>query len=344
MLAIGCNIKDAEKVKKYLIKNHLFNYDYGVKKAGRKIYFPVIRRFRSKELDIRFVDIDLDIRQKKLVFKDFLFENLNSQELGSLVTSFDVIGDIAILEIPGELVPKEKMIAEALLLSHKNIRTVLKKAGSHEGTFRTQKMKYLAGERKKETVHKEYGCCFMLDVEKVYFSPRLGNERKIIAKMVKKGESVLVMFSGCAPYPIVLSRNTKAGDIVGIEINPAGHDYALKNIALNKAKNVKVINGDVKHIVPKLDQRFDRIIMPLPKSAGDFLDVALSASKEGTIIHFYDFLEDKDIPQRSHDKILKACTKAGLECRFLGFRKCGQHSPRTYRVCVDFQVTKHKTR
>ena len=55
------------------------------------------------------------------------------------------------------------------------------------------------------------------------------------------------MFSGIAPYPIVISRNTCAKEIYGIEINLFAHKFAEENILLNKIKNVKdFLDSDVK--------------------------------------------------------------------------------------------------
>jgi tRNA (guanine37-N1)-methyltransferase len=191
-----------------------------------------------------------------------------------------VVGSIAILEIPSELVKKEKVIAETVLEMHKNIKTVLKKAAIHSGTYRTQKMKVLAGKRTKETEYKENNIRLMLNVEKVYFSPRLGTERLRITNLIKKGESVLVMFSGCAPYPCVIAKNAKPKEVYGVEINPHAHKYGEENIKLNKLADVILFKGDVRKIVPKIKKKFDRILMPLPKSAETFLDVALSAAKK----------------------------------------------------------------
>ena len=72
------------------------------------------------------------------------------------------------------------------------------------------------------------------NVEKVYFSPRLATERLRIAKLVKKNESVLVMFSGSGAYPLVIAKNSNPNIIYGIEVNPIAHKYAEQNIFLNK--------------------------------------------------------------------------------------------------------------
>lgn len=341
MLAIKIPLKDAEKWKKYLIDTDGFDTRFRFKKDKNFIYFPIKRKFEVLKGNVEFVEIDLERVKTSGTLRENLSGKLSKEEMDFVKTAHDIIGTIAILEIPKDLEHHEKLIAETLLKTNKNIKTVLKKAAIHEGTFRTQKMEYLAGANTKETLYKENNTVMKLDVEKVYFSIRLGNERKRIMKMIKSGEDILVMFSGAAPYPVVLSKNTKAKSILGIEINPDGHKYGLENIRLNKCKNVELICGDVHDIAPilaKKDKRkFDRIIMPLPKTADEFLDDALSLSKKGTIIHFYDFLDDKNFDEAKR-KIDSACKKNKVKYKILDLVRCGQHAPHVFRICVDFEV------
>lgn len=276
-----------------------------------------------------------DMRPKTL--KSSLGKELTGTELSILNRSYDVVGNIAILDIPPELKSKAKVIGRRLISLNKNIKTVLKKSDIHKGEFRTQKLSYVAGVRTKETVHKENNALMMLDVEKVYFSPRLSTERKRVAGLVKPGERVLVMFSGCGPYPLVISKNSKAKDIVGIEKNRIAHDYALKNLLLNKAKNARFILGDVRDEVPKLEGKFDRIIMPLPKDADTFLDAAFKVAKKGSSIHLYLFL-DKDEFGTGRQRVMKLANGCGKKIKVAELVKCGQYSPRVFRVCLDFRI------
>lgn len=269
--------------------------------------------------------------------KEALEKKLTNKELAVVKTSYDMVGNIAIIEVPDGLLRKEKIIANAILEMNKNIETVVKKSGEHKGRFRLQKYKILAGKIKKEAEYKENNCRFKLHIEKTYFSVRLSTERKRISELVKPNESILVMFSGAAPYPCIIAKNSKAKEIYGIEMNPSAHKYAEENVRLNKLNNVKLFLGDVKKIIPKLNKKFDRILMPLPKSADDFLPTALKAAKKGTIIHFYDFLNENEF-EKADEKVKGACKKAKLRCRILNLVKCGQHSPRVFRICVDFEI------
>lgn len=258
--------------------------------------------------------------------------------LETLPGSFDVIGTIAIL--PQET-KHAKLAAETLLLKHKNIRTVMIKVEKVKGRLRKRKLKFLAGAKKKETIHKENGCLIKLNVEDCYFSPRLSNDRLQIARQVKKGEKVLVMFGGVAPYALVIAKNSKASSVYSIEISKKASLYAKENAAINKLYNVIVLQGDVKRIVPKVARdvkKFDRIVMPRPQLREAFLSEAFAAAKKGCIIHFYDFLREHEIPHTTVECIREAAKKARRKVKILGWKKAGEIAPYKYRVRVDFKV------
>lgn len=277
--------------------------------------------------------------KKPTTLKEALKKKLTKKELENLVTSFDVVGDIAVIEIPKELEKKEKLIGNTLLKLHKNIKIVVKKSGGHVGIFRLQKYKILAGERRKETEYKESAVRMRFHIEKTYFSPRFGTERLRIAKQVKEGEDILIMFSGIAPFCLVIAKNSSPNIVYGVELNPHAHKYALENVKLNKLEDkIKLYNGDVRLIVPTLDKKFDRIAMPLPKGGENFLDVALNAVKKSGIIHFYDFLHVDEF-NKAEEKVKQACRLAKKKCKILKLVKCGQQSPRVFRICVDFKVS-----
>ncbi|MCK5630471.1 MAG: hypothetical protein KAI26_07670 [Nanoarchaeota archaeon] len=577
-------LKEIQETKQLLMAANQLVLKCQMIKDKKYAYIPIKDKNKVKVMfkQFKIIDKKLKMISKETDLRKILAAELNEEEFAELKTAYDIIGTIAIIEIDEKLKHKEKYIAETLLKANKAIKTVLKKAGAHGGEFRTQKLEWLAGEKTKETIHKENRVSLKLNVEEVYFSPRLSTERKRIMNKINEGEDILVMFSGCAPYPCVLAKNTKARNVFGIELNPAGHKYGMKNIKLNKLHNVIVINGDVKKVVPyifhyivgmksadkndeletrlihhpvimelhlfdsdifegrpklektikklqdkgvhvvlhmpfgyngkryslgqmdikrelamfkilgelcrkyhikavvhptqdigiaedeemlvdnirKLEKyydyfyfenvthglfaktgdivrigkkagirnmcidtchlfityrdndkiekhikkirknfntyfhlndhdykthsceigkgyidfskilpyvnlgvtevcnknekhpkemirsyinvehtlrKFDRILMPLPKTADDFLATALSVAKKGTIIHFYDFLNESEF-DIAKVKIFKACKKAGMKYRILDIVKCGQHSPKVYRICVDFKI------
>src|SRR3989344_5073393 len=168
--------------------------------------------------------------------------------------SFDQIGSIALFnDFPKELKKYEKLIGNQLIKLNKNIKTVAIKSKKFSGKYRLQKVRIIVGKKPKE--------------------------------------SVLVMFSGIGPFSVLAAK--KAKEVYAVEINPSAHKYALENIKLNKAKNLKSYKGDVSTILPKLKKKFNRIIMPLPTDSESYLFLALKYLKTKGIIHFYDFSREE---------------------------------------------------
>ena len=199
------------------------------------------------------------------------------------MASYDIVGSIAIIKPEGKS-KKQKLQLVRKLLNQSNIKTVLEKVTEIKGRLRTFKTKYIAGEKTKETIHKENNCLFKLNVETCYFSPRLNNERKQIALKIKKKDNVLVMFSGIGCYPIKIYELVKPKKITIIDISRECSKYARENLKLNKIpeKYIKIIQGDVKKKMP--NEKFDVIVMTRPNLKTTFLEQALQVSKKGTII------------------------------------------------------------
>ena len=269
--------------------------------------------------------------------KDLLKDQIPPAHLGSLIKSFDIIGDIAVLIIPEILLPYEKIIAEAVLKVHRNVKTVLKRDGTYSGEHRVIRLIHLAGAAKTETICKEFGVKLKLDLKSVYFSVRLANERKRVANLVSADEEVLVMFSGVAPYPLMMAAHSEASSILGIEINQAAHNYGLENLRLNKASNITLIQGDAMEVLNKTDKKFDRVIMPLPTRSAAYLDIALSVLKTVGTLHYYDFRTPESF-HKTTELIGNTAMLHGLKSLSSEVFVCGHNSPGSYRICVDAAI------
>ncbi len=253
--------------------------------------------------------------------------------------AFDILGNLAIVKFPKEINQKErKKFAEKLLKENKVIKTVLEKQGKVKGRLRKISTKYLAGEKTKEVLYKENNCFFRFNVDTTYFSPRLSNERKEISSMIKKGEEVLVMFAGVAPFSIVIAKNSKAKKVFSNEINREANKYAQLNIELNKVKDkVELVSGDIKRIAKKIKNKMDVIVMPRPQLKDSFLEQAFMLSKRGTRIYYYDFCNVKDVDLIG-EKIKKEAKKFNKKIKILKIKHAGEIAPYKFRIRVDFVV------
>jgi len=240
----------AEEAKHYLIERELFDKRYHTVNEADAVIFPVVREFGPPfAFDVEFVEMDAEERTIRTSLKETLEPLLTKKELQHLRTAFDTVGSIAIIEIMPELEEKQLLIAEKLLEINKNVTTVLKKAGGRSGTYRTQPLTFLAGEDTRIAKVIENGVKLKVNVEEAYYSIRMSTERKRILDMVRPGEHILCMFSGVGPYPVTLSVHSQAEKIIGIEINPAGHELAMENIGRCRKRNKTSYSGHGKRLI-----------------------------------------------------------------------------------------------
>lgn len=274
--------------------------------------------------------------------REILRDRIPEKYIPLVRRSYDIVGDIAIVEIPEEIKGYEKEIAEAIMRIHKNVRVVLKKAGIHEGIERVRKVEVIAGDRRTFTIHKENGIRLKVDLSKVFYTPRLSQERLRIAKEVKEGEVVADLFAGVGPYSILIAKISKPRVVYAIDINPHAYKLLVENIKLNKVEGVVIpFLGDCREVVKKERlEEADRIIMNLPKYSGDFLDVAFEISKDRSVVHFYCFLREEELFEGGIDIIRRRSEEIGFGFRIIKCRRCGEIGPRMYRVCIDFELRK----
>ncbi len=278
--------------------------------------------------------------------KDALKGKLSKKDMEKLITSFDSLGDIAVIQVPKELEAKAKAIGDALLSVNKQFKTVCMVSGEHKGLFRVQPVKVIAGKRNKVATYRESGCVFRVSLGKVFFSPRLGTERLRIARLIKKGEVVGAFFAGVGPFPIVFAKNSGMKKACAIELNPAAHRELIHNINVNKCKEkIEPILGDVKKIVPKmLLGSCDRVVMPLPKGGENFLKEAMLALKpSGGTVHFYRFVEREMGTEQALKEIREAANETGVKVRVLRKAKVRSFSPSVEQIVIDFFAKKKKS-
>jgi tRNA (guanine37-N1)-methyltransferase len=264
-----------------------------------------------------------------------------SEDLIDLVpSSFDIIGSrdkaIGIIEIPQGLEEHEKDIADAMMNANKNIVSVLAKESERTGKFRTRRYRLVTGDPNTEVLHKESGCLFRVDPRRVYFSTRESSERDRLVDEVEAPEGVLVMFSGIAPLPIRIAKAHKKVRVTAVELNPEAHRYAVENIFLNKvADRVRLIQGDVREVCPSMGEKFNRVLMPLPRGAYLFLDIAIPMLKEDGTLHFYHWSPENEPFKEAEELISEAARRAGKKHCITNRVRVSQYSPRVWKIRLD---------
>lgn len=284
------------------------------------------------------------MNQEKITgsYKDLV--KIPKKLIQELPTSFDTVGDIILIKINDEIIEYKKEIAEALLKNHKNIKTICL-INPVDGELRTRKLEIIGGKKRTVTVHKEFGLKFFIDLDKMYFSSRLANERKRIAGLVKKDEIIVDMFTGVAPFSIMIAKYAEPKIIFAFDKNPEAIKYAKENIKKNNVLDkVEIIYIDANKspiILKQQNVRADRIIMNLPFSAFNFFPIALEIMADMCIIHYFDILSENEFDIKINN-LKNIADKFDVVIEKTKVRKIKSYSPREFYIGIDI-TAKRKT-
>jgi tRNA (guanine37-N1)-methyltransferase len=269
---------------------------------------------------------------------------LSSEDLGKVYNSFDVVGDIAIIRLPCNSSAKAQTAAKAIMNVHRNVKTVLLQASPVAGALRLRRLTHLAGENKTGTLQREFGCLFSVDVAKCYFSPRLSHERMRIARMVKPNETVVNMFAGVGCFSIMIAKHANPAKVFSIDVNAAAIQFMQKNVRLNRVYG-KVIPllGDSKELInSRLQRAADRVLMPLPEKAREYLPYAVSALKaSGGWIHYYGFehaAKTESPAEKVKLKVAETLEALGVDFEAPFVRVVRSTGPHWFQLAADVHV------
>ncbi|MEM3606681.1 MAG: class I SAM-dependent methyltransferase family protein [Candidatus Bathyarchaeia archaeon] len=288
------------------------------------------------------------MRKHRLLF-NVAKKVLSKEEANAVIKGMDIIGDIAILKISSSLEDKKTFLAEALLKEAPYIKTVFMQTSPTKGDYRLKELKWLAGEKKSVTIHKEYGCLFKVDVQKAFFSPRLSFERKRIAEFVKNNpvnsnETIINLFAGVGCFSILIAKFNPLVKVFSVDLNPDAVEYMVENIFLNKLRGkVIAVLSEARHFVNEFFlNKADRVLMPLPEKAFEFLDISVSALKpSGGFIHYQDFIqskEEKEALKKTEEKVSEKLKELNINFQFSGGRIIKCIAPYKFQIALDIKV------
>lgn len=220
---------------------------------------------------------------------------------------------------------------EELSKKHK-VKTIMK-IDHIQGTKREPVYKILYGSE-TETVNKENGCLFKLDLAKVMWSKGNNNERLRIAKLVEDDETVMDMFAGIGYFSIPIGVHANAREVISIEINPNSYHYLCENIKLNKVDNITPILGDCKDVAANF--KVDRILMGYVKTTHHYLRVAIDSLNKGGILHYHETVPEKLIRTRPIERIISQSD--GRDVELLKINKIKKYSPGVWHVVIDARI------
>jgi tRNA (guanine37-N1)-methyltransferase len=305
---IRAKTKNAENVKRKIIRRGILDRSAPVKHSKSYVYFPVvIGRSRNKKVGVR--------------------------------RGYDILGNIAVIDFDGTR-EQERGFARQLLERHASVKTVLAKAGAVRGRYRTREFRHVLGKRNFVAEYRENGCAFRFDVRKTFFSNRLSFERARINGLVKKGENVMVFFSGVGPFAIEIAKAHRDATVVGIELNRYASRMANENAGLNRVANVKLESGDVRKLSKDYRNFADRIVVPMPKQSLDFLDEILAVAKRNARVHLYAFGMNESAYSETAKALKAHAEQNGYRIRVDSKRVVRPYSPKEVEIAMDYTIRK----
>jgi tRNA (guanine37-N1)-methyltransferase len=308
--------QDGERVRRELKELSLLDERYKIEERNGRLYIPFKGGPHEHRYNVEACSVDL--RPQTL-----------RKRLG---ISYDTIGDIAIIG----WFDGARAAATELLEAQNHIKVVLAAVSGVSGEYRLKDLIFVAGERRTETEHKEYGSRLLIDVSRVYFSPRLATERHRLVELAQSDETVADMFAGAGPFTVLLAKKVKKA--IAIELNPAAFRYLKRNIELNKLDNVKACLGDAKDLAPRFAGAADRVIMNLPHSAFNFLGEALTIlSSGGGFVHYYDVKPENEFPE-TIERVKEFVQNRDRTVETIHLKKVRSYAPRQYHIAIDLKI------
>jgi len=275
------------EVLRLLKKRGVLNRRFRIVRREGFILIPVTDPIEASRLGLRVTKTRLPLNYRGLTFKDLLVERIPEEVLNRIPRSFDIIGDIALIELsPEDAKIYGKIIAEAIMKLHPNIKSVYAR-GRTLGLERVRELMHIGGEKRTTTVHREYGLKIFVDIARVYFNPSLAEEHRRIATYVKDGELILDMFAGTGPFSLHIASIRKA-TVISIDVNPRAIECLRVSIMLNKLRgDLHPLVADSSYVASMFLSQFDRVIMNLPQNSLNFLSQALEITKRNAYIYLY---------------------------------------------------------
>ena len=331
-LCVEVPLTNGEEVRRTLQEMGLLRKDLQIERHGDALYIPITAsvgigyRNLEREFRVGFAPVRT---YRELVSLPPRFEAL-------LPKAFDSIGDIAILRLAKELGDFETQIGDAILRWSGKFQTVAVDEGV-VGEHRVRKVRVIAGDPHVRTEHIEYGIRYLVDVERAYFSPRLGTERQRVAHQVSEGETVVDMFAGVGPYAILIANTRKPKSVHAIDANPLAIELLRENVRRNRADSVVVHEGRGEEILPRLAP-VDRVIMDLPQRGREFLGVAAAAVRPGGSVHHYSIAERGFIEEAERDA-LQLVAHGHRTGEISATRIVRGYSPGKAHIAIDLRIT-----
>ena len=328
-----------ETVRTALAEAELLDDDHEIAVNDGRIYVPVTDADAAADA-VATVDGDTEITTRDLPARRGV---RTPADLLGFEPSLERIGDIVVIDEDDP--DRAEAIADAVIESDLPARSVLNRASKIKGELRVREWEVVTIDdaaadsdlAPTETVHREYGHEFLVDLAAVYFSPRLATERHRVVQQVGSDDRVLDMFAGVGPFAIPAAG--RDADVVAVDLNETAIDYCRENARRNGvADAVTAIAGDVGEVADDYRDWANRLVMNLPHSANEFLDTAVALAGDDCVIHYYD-IQHEDDPFGPGIEAIRAAAEPEYEVAVGTEHVVRSYAPHELNVCLDVRLT-----
>ncbi len=328
-----------EATRTALAEAAVLDDDHEIAVDDNTIYIPVTDAdaaadaVAALDCDAEMTTYDLPVRQGVRTPADILgFE-----------PSVERIGDIVVIDEDDP--DRAATIGEAVIDADLPARSVLNRASKIKGELRVRDWEVVAVDddaaagndlTPTETVHREYGHSFRLDLAAVYFSPRLATERHRVVEQIEPDEQVLDMFAGVGPFAIPAA--SRGASVVAVDLNETAVDYCRENARRNGvADAVTTVAGDVREVADDYRGWADRLVMNLPHSANEFVETAVALAGEECVLHYYD-IQHEDDPFEPGIEAIKSAAEPAYTVNVETQHIVRSYAPHELNICLDVRL------
>jgi tRNA wybutosine-synthesizing protein 2 len=252
--------------------------------------------------------------------------------------SYQIIGDVLLLKFINKKAgaKEKKRIAETILQELGYVRMVCESIGI-DGELRKPKTKTISirqgASKSMETIHKEHGVLYKIDVGNLMFSKGNLLERQRLIEQIKPDETVVDMFAGIGYFSLALGKFSKANKIYAIEKNRTAFKYLKQNIKLNEIKNIVPVLGDCRRNAKKAIA--DRVLMGYFPGTQKFLPAAFKMLKSNGVIHYHNIYRAEDLWQKPLEELDEVAKKTGFKITSIVTRKIKSYAPGREHIVID---------
>ncbi|ELZ85510.1 hypothetical protein C453_06833 [Haloferax elongans ATCC BAA-1513] len=318
--------ESGEETRKQLADADLLDHDHQISVVDGDLYIPVV--------DADAVPSEFEVVEYEAPDRD---TQTNPADILGFEPSYERLGDVVILD--EDDAERAHEIADAIVASDLRAETVVNRASKIKGELRVRDWDVLVGDS-TETVHREYGHEFHLDIATVYFSPRLATERHRVVEQVQEGEHVFDMFAGVGPFAIPAAAN--GAEVVACDLNESAIEYLRENADRNDVSDrITAIHGDVREVAVDYEGWAERLVMNLPHSANEFVETAVRLAADECVVHFYD-IQHEDDPFGPGLDAIRDAAEPEFDVEVLEENIVRSYAPHEYNVCLDVRLTRRQ--